>query len=240
MASPDVSRFPGGISDAADNAQFANFAGLRPNRYFIFDDDFTRFNPTDWVVTETAAGSTQAINTDPNGVLALTNVAAGAADATSIQWAGGSGAVSPQFVWQEDRDFLLYSRFKLSNPILSSGFIGLADADTSPVASVPLNGIYFVSTGLVAAVTGVIIKAGNTTAIFNMGNIGNATFIECLLYYNSSKGTWQAFRDNAIVGTVYTPDMSPTAQMAPTIGLMNASAAAHSVGVDRLFIAKQR
>lgn len=240
MASPDVTRWPGGVNDATEVGAYYGYAGLRPYRYFMFNDDFIRYTATDWVVTETDAGSTEAITaTGPEGVLAITNVSAGATDAASIQWAGGSGAVSTQFVWDSTTDFILEARFKVSVAATTGALVGIADTDTAPVASLPTNGIFFNKTSASAALLANIRKAGASTTIA-LGDVADDTYVTCVLYYSGSKGTWQAFLNNALVGSVSTASITPTVAMAPTIGVLNGDTAALVLSVDKLFVAKQR
>lgn len=239
MAAPEVSRFPNGLCDATEVGAYKNYAGLRPFRYFTYTDDFIRYTASDWVLTETDAGSTEAITTAAEGVLAITNVSAGATDAASLQWAGGSGAVSPQFVWEATKDFILEARFKVSVAATTGALIGVADTDTTPVASLPTNGIFFNKTSASAALLANIRKAGSSTTIA-MGNVADDTFVSCVLYYNSTLGTWQAFLDNVLVGTLSTASISPTVNMAQTIGILNGDTAALVLSVDKMFVAKQR
>jgi len=239
MASPEVSRWPGGVNDATEVGAYAGFAGLRPFRYFYYSDDFIGYTATDWVLTETDAGSTEVVTTGAEGVLAITNVSAGATDEASIQWAGGSGAVSPQFVWDSTKDFILQCRFKVSVAATTGALVGLAATDTTPVASLPANGIFFNKTSASAALLANIRKAGVSTTIA-LGNVADDTFVDCVLYFSSTKNTWAAYLENALVGTISTDAVTPTVALAPTIGVLNGAAAALVLSVDKFFAAKQR
>lgn len=240
MASPDISRWNNGICDATEAGLFNRFAGLLPYRYFVYNDDFLKYTAADWVVTETDAGTTQAITAaGPEGVLAITNVSAGATDASSLQWAGGSGAVSTQFLWDATKDFLLYTRFKVSVAATTGMIIGVADTDTTPVASLPANGIFITKTSASATLNATVRKAASSSTVA-LGTMADDTYVTAGLYFSSTYNTWSAYLDNVKIGSITTDAISPTAAMAPTIGILNGASAALVLSVDKIFVAKQR
>ena len=239
MASPLVTRFPAGLADATQDGAFGAYAGLRPFRYHNYVNDFDDYVAADWVVTETDAGSTEAITSADGGVLAITNVSAGATDEASIQWAGGSGAVKTTVLWESTKDMIVAARFKVDDATNTALLIGLASTDTTPVASLPTNGIYFYKAGAAASLIASARKAGSSTSV-TLGNMADDTFVEAVFRYSADTGNWQAFLNDALIGTISTASVSPTALLAFTIGLLNASAAAHVLSVDWLMVAKQR
>lgn len=239
MARPDVTRWPGGVNDATEDGAYSRFAGLRPFRYYTWINDFDRYVSTDWVLTETDAGSTEAIVSGTGGILAITNVSAGATDEASIQWAGGAGAVRPTFAWDSTKDMLLAARFKLSDATNAACLIGIASTDTTPVASLPTNGIYFYKAGGATSLIASARKAGTSTSV-TLGAMADDTYVDVVFRFDSNTETWQAFLNNAMIGSFSTSSVSPTAALAVTIGLLNASAAAHVLSVDWLQISQQR
>lgn len=239
MANPDITPFPGGVNDATETGQFHGFGGLVPYRYFTFNDDFIRYTAADWVVTETDAGSTEAVTTAAEGVLAITNVSAGATDAASLQWAGGSGAVSPQFVWDPTKDFLLYSRFKVSVAATTGLIIGVASTDTTPVASLPTDGIFVTKTSASTTLNAIVRKAGVSSTVA-LGAMADDTYVTAGFYFSSTTNIWSAYLNNALIGSITTDAIAPTVNLAPTIGVLNGAAVALVLSVDKLFVAKQR
>lgn len=238
MATPEVSRWPAGVGDNAIGSPLANYAGLNPARYRLYFNDFFNYTAADWVVTETDAGSTEAVTSDAGGVLAITNASAGATDEASLQWAGGSGAVVTQWTFDSAKDMVLVARFKVSNATNAALLIGLAATDTAPVASLPANGIYFYkaggSTSLLAS-----LRASAASQSVTLGAMANDTYVEAAFVYNSSTGYWQAFLNGALIGSNTSPT-TPSAALAPTIGLLNASAVAHVLSIDYLMVAQAR
>jgi len=229
-ANVNVTRFPNGFVDASEVGAYQNFAQQRPFRYYSYIDDFFNYTAANWVVTETDAGSTEIITSGAGGILAITNVSAGATDAASLQWAGGSGAAITPFVWSSTNDMILSARFKVDVAATTSLLIGLASVDTSPVASLPTNGIYFSQIGGAHLFASIRIAGASTTV--DMGALVDDTYVNCVMFYNSADGTWACYRANALVGTMTAASNTPTAALTQTIGILNASAAAHVLSVD--------
>lgn len=239
MASPVVTRFPGGLCDASESGAFSVYAGMRPNRYHEYFNDFDNYVSGDWVLTETAAGSTEAIVSADGGILAITNAAAGATDEASIQWAGGSGAAKTTFTWDSTKDMMVAARFKVDDATNTALLIGLASTDTTPVASLPSDGIFFYKAGAATALVASARKSGTSTSVA-CGAMADDTYLEAVFRYRADTGNWHAFINDVSVGTFAGSSVSPTAGIGMTIGLLNASAAAHVLSVDWLFISKQR
>lgn len=245
MTSPTPTRYPNGVVDASQNGAYGGYAGIRPFRYHSWVEDFDTYTATEWVVTETDAGSTEAITSADGGVLAITNVSAGATDEASLQWAGGSGAVKTTFQWDSTKDMIIAAGFKVDDAINTALLIGLASVDTTPVASLPTNGIYFYKAGAATSLIASVRKAGASTSQ-TIGAMADDTYVDVVFRYSATgndvqqAGTWQAFLANNLIGTLTTASISPTAALAMTIGLLNASAAAHVLSIDYIQVAKQR
>lgn len=240
MPSPNnPTRYPAGVVNSTQDASWGNFLQPRPDLYTMYFDDFLKYTATDWVVTETDSGATQAIAAaGEGGQLVITNTAADA-DNVSLQWAGGSGAVATQFTWDSTKDFVVAARFKLGAVIDQAAVIGVAITDTSPAASLPVNGIFFYKADGAAALIASVRKAGASTSIA-LGNMVADTFVDVMLFYTAADGTWRAFSGGNLVGSVSTASISPTAALAPTLALLNGDAVANVLTVDRLIVAKQR
>ena len=239
----DTTRFPSGVTNSADPAPFGNHVETKPFSYYEYRDDFFLYTATDWVVTETAAGTTQTIvAAGEGGQFAITNVSAGATDASSIQLSSDGGTTAgTQFLWDSAHDMVVAARFKTSSAAANTnGFlIGLAIADTTPVASLPLNGIFFYKASAAASLIASVRKAGTSTSV-TLGNVVADTFVDAVLYFTASDGTWRAYLDGTFVGSFSTASVSPIVALTPTIGLLNASAVAHVLTVDYIYCAERR
>ena len=244
MSSPQVTRWPNGVSDATQNGIYGNWAGLRPFRYFNYIDDYEDYTAASWVQT-LATSATVAVTTAPGGIRAMTTATAGAADESSIQWAGHSGAFSGQFVWDGTKDVLFYASFEVDDVVNTALFVGLGAVDTTPLSSIDANWIGFYKASGAAALVGGVSKAGTITSVA-LGNMVNATFVSVAMRYSATgtpeqqAGTWQVFLNDLLVGTLATASITPTVALAPTIALLNASAAAHVLSVDWMHASIQR
>lgn len=233
-----VTRFPNGICDATEDGAFAFFAGLRPSRYIKWWEDFFSFLAANWILTETAAGSTELVVSGQGGVLAITNVSAGATDEASIQWAGGSAAVVTDFTFDATKDMILSTRLKVDDATNTAFIVGLGVADTTPVATLPSDGVFFNKVGASTALLA-NLRASSVSQTVSLGAMADNTYVSLVFRYQALTGYWQGFLNDVLIGSITAPT-SPSAAMAVTIGLLNASAAAHVLSIDYLLIAQQR
>jgi hypothetical protein len=243
MPGNPTTRYPNGVVNAAETAPYGNHLQPKPDTYYTYFNDFFAYTATDWLVTETDAGSTEAIvAAGEGGQLAITNVSAGATDAASLQLSYDGGTTAgTQFLWESGKDMVIAARFKLDAvaATTTAALIGLAIADTTPVASLPANGIFFYKAAAAATFVASARKAGTSTSV-TMNAMVADTFTTAVFYYTASDGTWRAFQDGVFVGSFSTASVSPVVALTPTIGLLNASAAAHVLTVDYIYCAKQR
>src|SRR5512139_1151592 len=114
---------------------------MDPSQYFEWCNDFNDYEAGEWIVTESAVGTTEAIVDGAGGQLAMTHVSAGAADYAQIQWCGHSAAAVLNVYWTSTKDFLMKTRFKVSDATNPAAFSGCASVDTSLIASAPADGI---------------------------------------------------------------------------------------------------
>lgn len=239
MATPTVTRWPNGVSDAAVGAPLANYAGLNPTRYHRWFDDFDAWTAANWVVTETDSGATETIANADGGILLFQNTAADN-DLVSAQWAGGNGATAETFKWESTKDMVIGARFKVSNATQSDVLIGLAITDTSPLASLPSDGLFFYKADDAATLVAQLRKNGTATSV-SVGTMSDDTYVEVFLVYNSSVGSWQTFLNGNLVATTTTlTNVVDDEELAVTIALQNGNAAARLLSVDWLLVAKSR
>jgi hypothetical protein len=241
MPSPNnPTRYPAGVVDATQDGAWGNFLQPRPQRYVDDFDDFMAYRTGEWILTETAAGSTEVLSTTGDGGwLLITNAAAGASDEASIQWGGGNAAVITPYTWVSTKDFHLSARFKVSDATNTALIIGMAIADTTPVASLPANGIFFTKAAASTSLLASVRKAGVSTSV-TLGAMADDTFVEVAMVYTAADGYWRAYLNDVLIGSFNTASVSPTVGLTKTIGLLNATAIAHVLSVDNLNVAKQR
>lgn len=217
-----------------------------PSQYYEQNFDFFDYLATNWVVTETDAGSTEAIVSGAGGYLAITNVSAGATDAAQIQWAGDSGAAILTTTWDSTKDFLMKARIKASNATTLAWLVGVATVDTTVVASLPTDGIYFYKASGAASLIASVRKAGTSSSV-TLGTVVADTFNTMSLHYtptgsvaNGPGNLWRMYLDGNLVGGISNTTNTPTNSLCVSIGLLNAATTAHVLTVDYLNIMVQR
>lgn len=236
--------FSSGVTNVSGNDQMGILRTMDPSQYYTQNFDFFGYTATDWVVTETDAGSTESVVDGAGGLLAITNVSAGATDAAQLQWAGGSGAARLTTFWDSSKELVMKARFKVSDATNTALLIGAATVDTTVVASLPTNGLYFYKAGAATSLIASTRKAGTSSSI-TCGAMADDTFCTAALVYNPNtfSGTgayWQAYFNGNLVGGISTVTNSPTAGLCLSIGLLNASAIAHVLTVDYLNVMVSR
>lgn len=234
--------FANGVTNVLATDELGILRTVAPNLYYSQNFDFFSYTAADWVVTETDAGSTEAIVDGAGGLLAITNVSAGATDAAQIQWAGGSGAARLTTYWDSTKDLIMTARFKVSDATNTALLIGAATVDTTVVASLPTDGIYFYKAGAAASLIASTRKSGTSSSI-TLGSMSDDTFCTATIAYTPSGfpgdntgQLWRAWFNTNLVGSISTTTNSPTNGLCTSIGLLNASAAAHVLTVDYLSI----
>ncbi len=244
-----ITRWPNGFTNASPGAAFGDLKTPSPTTYFEYFNDFSEYTAADWVVTETDAGATQALAAGANGRLLLQNTAA-AIDIVSLQYAGGTGAVRPLFEWNATKDLIVAAQLQVDSQALASFAVGLAVADTTPIASAPANAVYLAS-GANNLPIARVVSGGVTQEAPVFTNIGvtSAQDFGFCIFYCAQTGTWSYFFQNvgsqsggaAPSATVFTPPVvGPVALMAPTIAVGNKSAVARSLNIDWIYCAVER
>jgi hypothetical protein len=240
---------PAGLTDRGDRSVWQNMPFLDPTRFHLFFNDFDQYAAGDWVVTETQAGATQATVSGDGGILALVNSAADN-DVNSIQQA------FPSFTFADGKMFCVKTRFKLSDATQTDALIGAYVTDTSPIASVPTDGIGFLKDDDAATIkfqVGTGSAYTNTAALLTMAddtyytlgafcngkafvkNSDNLTYYSFLVYGGTDNDP--AFITRLDVLNTAVPSANV---LAPTICLQNGEAVAKTLSIDYLLVAKER
>lgn len=253
----DVTRFgppvsgavSGGVTNAGPHEALGSIGTMDPTKYHILFEDFYRYTSSDWVVTETDAAATQALTSGDGGLLLLTNTA-GASDLIGMQWAGGAGSVVPTFRWEASKRLAVGVRFRTNDATNTSIAAGLYVADTTPIASAPSDGIYFLKASGGTSFVARVGKSSNYTVSSSFGTLSNNTYVELVMVYLGMPRTvdgvtyydFLCFLNNAQVASVAaTSSTAPdTADLALSFALQNAEAAAKTMTVDWIFAIKER
>lgn len=198
-------------------------------------DDFHTFTAADWTVTETQAGATQALATGHGGQLLLTNTSTDN-DVVSLQL----GTTS--FAFASGREAWMAFRVKGNEATNWEMFLGLSVTDTSPIASLPSEAVYFYKAD--DAATWAFGSRSGSASLQAVATVATAvadTFTTLQMYYDG-KSTIQVYADGAKVGTLTAAFASllPTVDMRVTIACQAGAAAAQTLSVDYGLVAMER
>lgn len=234
----NITRWPNGFTNGVLGAMLGDLKIPNPATYHMLFDDFDKYTAADWVVSETQAGATQGIAAGDGGLLALVNTAADA-DLNSIQWAGGTGAVSPTFLFDSTKDMLFSARAKIDDATNGALLMGLAIADTSPIASLPATGMFVYKAAASTYPQGYLRTGGSGVLTTNTGAaLSNDTFVNMGIVYSAVEGVCRLFVGDY---AYQLPSIvAPGALLAPIISVANGTAAARTLTVDWYMAAKAR
>lgn len=232
-----ITRFPNGVNNSSENNIWGGGMPFPdPTLFHIFDEDFDYFLATDWTITETQAGATQALTAGNNGLLLLTNTAADD-DINQVQ------KLPANFLPVVGKRFFLDAIFQLSDVVESDFAIGiqLANVDGTTLATAT-DGIFFLKADGAATVT-FYVRQDNTTGSVNSGAIAtlvNATNVRLSAYYDGGDRVYYAV-NGAVTGFVTVSSaFLPNVVCAPIASLKNGEAVAKTATVDRLFVMQER
>lgn len=231
-----TTNFPNGISTAT--AQNILGQSILPDftSMHTYFEDFDTYTAGDWTITETDAGATQALTDEDGGVLLLTNTAADN-DLIALDKKGES------FTFTSGKQLYFKARFKLSDATNSDAVIGLQITDPSPLSV--SDGVYFIKNDD-AATLDFVVKGSNVASTASaIATLSNATYITVGFYYdggNSGFVNYYASTDSlnpAFLGRLAVTNL-PTTELTISFALQNGAAAAKTMSVDYIFVAKER
>lgn len=229
-----VTRWPNGVNDTADNAVLANFRGLNPLRYQTYFDDFNFYIPTQWTVTETQAGATQALTAGDGGQLSLVNSAADD-DVNQIQ------KLPAAFLPVIGKRLFMKCRFSVSDLVDSDVAIGLinASADATVLAN-SVDGIFFLKADNANSVSIFCRQdnaAGSVTAVVGALVAG---FNDLDAYYDGGDRLYFALNGTVVGSLAVSAAVFPNAITTITVCVKNGAAAAKTLIADRVYVAQER
>ena len=231
MPNYGITRYPNGIALAAPSTIAGQIPFPDPNQWIVYENDFFTYTAADWTVTETQAGATQGAVSGLGGWYQTVNSAADA-DLTSIQ----SPVLS--FVPSLTSQFILRARFKVSNATNAAILIGAAVTDTSPIASLPSDGIFFYKAAATTALIASFRKTGSSLSVA-VGAMADDTFVDVAMIY--TPGGCEVYLNGNLVGSMSALTTFPAAvPLAPIIALANGTAAANTLSVDFIMVAQER
>lgn len=233
-----VTRWPNGFTNSQPGSVLGDLMVPNPATYNLIFDDFDKYTASDWVVTETDPAATETLAAGDGGLLLLTNTAA-SGDLVSLQWAGGSGAFYGPMSFDPTKDMIFAARFKISNATTALAVLGLCTVDTTPIASLPANGIMVSKPASTTTLSGVVRSGSASTSAAGAAVVAD-TFVTAAVVYTAADGKMTFYQDGgAYPITGWTAPVAGQA-LAPTIALQNNSAVARTMTIDWMLAAKAR
>lgn len=233
MGNISNTRFPYGLTNVGETDLFADMVQPDPTLFHTYFNDFDTYTAGDWTVTETDAGATQALTAGDGGLLLITN---SAADNDLVALQKNPAA----FSFTAGKKTFFRCRFKVSDATQSDLVFGLQVVDTTPLDVT--DGVYFLKADGAATVDIVCRKNASTgsTSAAAVATLSDDTFIELGFYYDGqSKVAYEV--NGSVIGSLdasssYLPDATCTVSFA----LQNGEAAAKTMTVDYVYVAKER
>ena len=225
-----TTRFPNGVTNVGEQSLFAELGQPAATIYHTYFEDFDYYTAGDWTVTETDAGATQALTDGDGGLLLITNTAADN-DLVSLQKKGES------FRFESGKALFFEARFKVSDATQSDVVIGLQITDTTPLDVT--DGVFFIKADGAATVDFRVEKNNTATTASAMATMANDTYIRLGFYYDGSSAV-QYFVNGTYTGSSVTTNLPDDEDMTVTIAIQNGEAAAKTMTVDYIYVAKER
>lgn len=230
MANLTTTRFPNGLTNVGVDAPFADLKMPAPTLFHTYFEDFDYYVAGDWTVTETDSGATQALADGDGGLLLITNTAADN-DLVSLQKKGES------FLFESGKRLFFEARFKVNDATESDVVVGLQITDTTPLDVT--DGVFFIKADGAATVNLLVEKNNTATTTSSVATMADDTFITLGFYYDGSSQI-QYSVNGTVLGTSVTTNLPDDEALTVTMALQNGAAAAKTMTVDYVFVAKER
>lgn len=225
-----TTRFPNGVTNVGEDSLFAQLGQLAATNFHTYFEDFDYYAAANWTVTETDSGATQALTDGDGGLLLITNTAADN-DLVSLQKVGES------FRFATGKKLFFEARFKVSDATQSDVVVGLQITDTTPLDVT--DGVFFIKADGAATVDFRVEKNNTATTASAMATMANDTFIRLGFYYDGVSAV-QYFVNGANAGSSVTTNLPDDEDMTVTLAIQNGEAAAKTMTVDYVYVAKER
>lgn len=225
-------RFTAGVTNASPGSLMAQFGMPDPTKWHVWFDDFDTFTAAEWTITTTEAGASsasEAITPGDGGVLLVTNDSADN-DADFFQGA-------ETFRLAAGKKLFFKTRIRTSDATQSDIVIGLQITDTAPLDVT--DGVFFLKPDDAATLNFLVEKDNTATTQAAVTTLANDTWVDLGFYYDG-KSTFGVFVNDVQVASVASTNMPDDEDLAVSFGIQNGAAAAKTLSVDYILVAKER
>lgn len=229
----EVTRFPSGMTNAANGTVLGNMGQLDPTKFITWFDDFHAYTAGDWTITTVEAGAGSATEATSNvlgGVLVLTNDAADN-DADFLQWK------SEPFLPTAGKRLFFKARFKVSDATQSDFVMGLQITDTTPLDVT--DGIFFQKDDGDALLDFHVEKDNTATSATAIATVVADTYLTVGFEYDGV-GKVYYYVNDAVLGALATTNLPDDEALTISFGIQNGEAVAKVMSVDYIFAAQER
>jgi hypothetical protein len=227
--------FTKGVNNITAQNILGQMIQLDPTQMHTFFNDFDEYHASNWTVTETQAGATQALANVDGGVLLLTNSAADN-DLNALQKVGES------FKFEAGKKLFFKARFAVSDATESDFIIGLQITDTTPLAVT--DGVYFRKDDGDANLDFVVIKDSTASTATAIATVVAATYITVGFYYNGVDEVVYAASINSlnptVLGKLAITNLPDDEELTVSFAIQNGEAVAKTMSIDYIFVSKER
>lgn len=241
-------RYSNGVTNVASGTNFGMLGMPDPTKYLVLMKDFKRFDPGEWLITrsepswaqnDTVSDSSEVIGDASNGVLTITTIAKD--DAYAFFQYSGSSASTASETFTLESGKKLWFRFRLKNNDVDTAdfYAGVFIADTSPVASAPSDGFWFISDDGDGYLDFHIYKSSaSQLSRTALATLSDNTYFDAGMYWDGVDEVHVFYNDSVVAkGTGISPT---TGELSLGFGIQNGSASASTHYVDYLCVVKER
>jgi hypothetical protein len=141
------------------------------------------------------------------------------------------------FRFESGKALFFEARFKVSDATQSDVVIGLQITDTTPLDVT--DGVFFIKADGAATVNFLVEKNNTATTASSIATMADDTYIRLGFYYDGSSAV-QYFVNGTYTGSSVTTNLPDDEDMTVTIAIQNGEAAAKTMTVDYIYVAKER
>lgn len=224
-----ITDYPNGVTTASKLQPMGDFILPDRSKLHLYMDDFDYYRASDWTVTQVGTGNRQLGNAD-GGVLQITNAAAD--DDSSF-----NQKVGESFLFEAGKKLWFDCLFQTSDATQSDIVIGLQITDTSPLDVT--DGVFFLKADGAATIDLLVEKDDTSTTTSSVATLADDTDTRLSFFYDGVDSI-KIFADGVQVGTSVTTNIPDDEVLTISFGIQNGEAAAKTMTVDRIMVAKER
>jgi len=233
-----TSRFINGVTNNTKENILGQLKDTDPTLLHTYFNDFDTYVAGEWTITTTEAGAgnaTEALTNADGGVLLITNDDADN-DADFFNKVGES------FLMQSGKKAFFKSRFKVSDATQSDFIMGLQITDTTPLDVT--DGILLQRNDGDTNLDVYVEKNNTASSAAAIATIADDTYITVGFYYNREDAVYYYAgtdsKNPTLLGKLATTNLPDDEELTISFGIQNGEAAAKTMSIDYIFVAKER